>query len=148
MSIKDPIAHGENFYLYKECFSDDFVYLELEGCGFEASNNKVKVEIPIEVWEFIRSMDTLSFEHANLSDIQIESLVSDMVDEYTAKQGNDSKRSLLPAYFGNSDASRKELIKRGVDHFKKLRDRERAIQDMIQEFKRRHYANQHNADLH
>jgi len=50
MSTKVSISWDKNFHLYQEIFDVSNVYFKLEGCEFEATNDKVMVQIPIKVW--------------------------------------------------------------------------------------------------
>ena len=50
MSTKVTISHSSKHHLYEEIFDRSNVYLQIEGYDFEVSNNKVMIQIPIEVW--------------------------------------------------------------------------------------------------
>ena len=50
MSTKVSISWDKNFHLYQEIFDVSNVYFKIEGCEFEATNDKVMVQIPIKVW--------------------------------------------------------------------------------------------------
>lgn len=54
MSTKNYMAYGPIFQLYSDLFDESWIYLELKNTEFEASANRVKVAIPIAVWEAIR----------------------------------------------------------------------------------------------
>jgi len=59
MSTKATISHSDKYHLYKECFDEGLVYLQLDDpvCLqvdiWEASQGKVTVAVPIEVWQQI-----------------------------------------------------------------------------------------------
>ncbi len=56
MSPKCTIVHGSNFDFYQEALDDDHVYLELDTTHFEAGYGRVRVPIPIHIWETIRHL--------------------------------------------------------------------------------------------
>jgi len=53
MSTKVTLSYGKEFHFYQEIFDNGNVYLQVNGHEFEASNGKVLVQIPIEIWEKI-----------------------------------------------------------------------------------------------
>lgn len=50
MSTKITISHGPNYHLWEECFDRSSVYLRVEGHEYEVSNDRVMIQIPIEIW--------------------------------------------------------------------------------------------------
>lgn len=50
MSTKTTLSHGPNYHFYQEIFDVSNVYLQIEGYEYEVKNDKVMVQIPIEVW--------------------------------------------------------------------------------------------------
>ena len=53
MSTKITISYGPKFHFWEECFDKSNVYLGIEGYNYEVTNNKVTVQIPIEIWRTI-----------------------------------------------------------------------------------------------
>jgi hypothetical protein len=50
MSTKLTLSHNNQYHLYQEMFDVSNVYFRLDKCEFEASNDSVMIQIPIEVW--------------------------------------------------------------------------------------------------
>lgn len=53
MSTKVTLSHGRNYHFYEEMFDRSNVYLRMEGHEYEVTNDKVTIQIPIEVWRNI-----------------------------------------------------------------------------------------------
>jgi hypothetical protein len=53
MSTKITISYNEKYHFYEECFDKSNVYLRMDGCEFEVSNNMATIQIPIKVWRAI-----------------------------------------------------------------------------------------------
>ncbi len=53
MSTKVTLSHGGNYHFYEEMFDRSNVYLRMEGHEYEVTNDKVTIQIPIEVWRNI-----------------------------------------------------------------------------------------------
>ena len=53
MSTKITLSYGKEFHLYQEVCDTQNVYLSIDNCDFEASKNKVSIQIPIQIWEKI-----------------------------------------------------------------------------------------------
>ena len=53
MSTKVTLSHGQNYHFYEEIFDRSNVYLQIEGYEYEVRNDKVMVQVPIEVWRKI-----------------------------------------------------------------------------------------------
>jgi hypothetical protein len=140
MSTKVTVAYGNNFHFYRECLDEDFIYLELEGVEFEAGYNRVMVAIPVHIWEVIRKYEGVDLSWASRTDEEILEYVEKEVDERMERyqQTEEKKGKQLIALlgsipFGSADIDRSEQIKRGVSHFKRLREHQLQIQQAIQE---------------
>lgn len=86
MSTKSTLVSGKSFHLYEECFERDRnVYLELGGCSFETTPNRIVVEIPLAVWEVVRQHTSASYDLASLDDAQLLAEAEKRVDENRAE---------------------------------------------------------------
>ncbi len=68
MSRKVENFRGKHFELYKEWPNEDCVFVALEGFDFEASKNKVTVQIPVALWDVLRTYPGCATELAELDD--------------------------------------------------------------------------------
>jgi hypothetical protein len=145
MSTKSSIAHGPNFHLYWNFLEDADVYLELEGVKFEASENRIKVAIPLEIWEVIRQYSAVDLSFADKSDDElcqhVKFEVQERIKEYAA--ASEQKRKSLKISglqtYGTVDSSQDEQIARGMSHFTELRQRQAKIkQDILELMKMQH----------
>jgi hypothetical protein len=119
MSTKSTIAYGRNFHLYHEALDEDYVYLELEGTKFEASNNRVMVSIPVHVWEVIRRYPGI-----------------DLKDEAAGERSKGLVSLSGSLAFGAADQPRDQQIAAGVEYFTKVREHQRQIKQAIEELER------------
>jgi hypothetical protein len=140
MSTKATVAYGNNFHFYRECFDEDFMYLELEGVQFEAGYNRVMVPIPVHIWEIIRKYEGVDLSWASQTDPEIlryvEQEVDKRIDRYQQTGEEKGKRliALLGSIpFGSADIDRSEQIESGVSYFKNLREHQQQIKQAIQE---------------
>lgn len=135
MSTKCTIAYGEDFHLYRECFDEDGVYLQLRGKPqFKASADSAMVRIPAHIWEVIRTFPGVWLEWADKSDAEIRAIVEKDVDERIAEwRKAKSKRQKGWASFvggfvyGAADESRAAQIRRGLKEMLRRRDLQRRI---------------------
>lgn len=67
MSTKSSIARGLNYHLYTDLSVEATVYLELEGVAFETGKKRLKVAIPIAVWEVLRQYPGIDLSMADVS---------------------------------------------------------------------------------
>jgi len=143
MSVKITLAHGANFHFYNEVCDDDFVYLELIDVEFEATPRRVKVPIPIAVWETVRQTGGAIFNLAEADDEEIASRVEKEVNERIAnfleaqKTGKNSSFIRQAGWFvyGTADASREVQIAEGIEFYQTERQRQREIKSRMQEHK-------------
>ena len=142
MSTKASIAYGNNFHLYHECFDEENVYLELEGIEFNASPNRVTVTIPVAIWETIRQHRVVDLSYADKSDEEIKIMVEEQVEckikKYLAaseeKQQNFVSLSGSMCY-GMVDLPRDEQIKKGMEYYFELRERQLTVKNQIEALK-------------
>ena len=139
MSTKSSIAYGNNFHLYKECFDEENIYLELESVEFNASNNQVTVTIPVAIWEAIRTYGAVDLAYVNYSDAEIEAIVEEEVDrrieEYQSTKDEQAKKFVSLSgsiYYGSADLPRKEQIEKGVRYYRQVRESQIAIKNQIE----------------
>jgi hypothetical protein len=50
MSTKISISYGQNYHFYHEAFDVSNVYLQVEGYEYEVKNDRVMIQVPIEIW--------------------------------------------------------------------------------------------------
>lgn len=142
MSTKCTIAHGKQFHLYADSFDEDHIHLEIQDTQFEAGNNRVMVAIPVAMWEVIRRHTNLDLSFADQTDQAlreyVEQAVDDRIKEF-ASTGDRAKpiaaMSGLLAY-GAVDEPKDAQVKRGVEYFKNVRERQRKIRLEIADLQR------------
>lgn len=139
MSTKSTIAYGSTFHFYHEVLDDNYVYLELEQVAFEAAYNRVKVPIPVHIWEVIRQYPGIDLAWAEKSDQNILDYVTESVDDRLREyEEAEAKQKGLVALvgsmvFGMADSSREEQIEAGVAYYQKLREHQRQVKVAIAE---------------
>ncbi len=85
MSTKHTIAYAsDKFHFYRECFDEEHVYLELDNTNFKATKNRVMLQIPLSIWETIRSYGGAELKYRNLTDEQLLEQVEKEVNERIA----------------------------------------------------------------
>lgn len=130
MSTKSTICYGDNFHFYKDCFDEENVYLSLETINnISIENGVVTIAIPLEIWQNIRFFDN-KFEYANLSDEQINEIVTKAVEKRIENKGPISKLFGC-GIFGSFDLPKEEQIKNGIDFYRKQREKEMLIVEKI-----------------
>ncbi|MEL6578591.1 MAG: hypothetical protein AAFQ14_02475 [Cyanobacteria bacterium J06621_12] len=139
MSTKSSIVYGNSFHLYKECFDEENVYLELESVEFNASNNQVTVTIPVAIWEVIRAYGAVDLSYANYSDAEIETIVEEEVDrrmeKYRSTKDERARKfaSLSGSIcYGSAELPKNEQIENGVRYYRQVRERQLAIKNQIE----------------
>lgn len=55
MPTKCSIAHGADFRLYSDVFDEGHVFLRLDSAAFAATPGGATAQIPLHIWEFLRS---------------------------------------------------------------------------------------------
>ncbi|MBK1875605.1 hypothetical protein [Pelagicoccus mobilis] len=138
MSTKSGITHGSGFYLYKECFEDDRIYLRLEKPQFEATPDELTLSIPIEIWEHIRHYKAMETPYAKLSNAELDTMA-----KVLAKQAREASRkegrerifgALNPLTVNTEELSEENAIAEIASRLRKQRDKERALLDKIESF--------------
>ena len=94
MSTKSTLVFGKGFSLYEELLERvPHVWLALDGCEFEVSSRRVRVEIPLPVWEVLRQHTPARFDLAPLGDKQLlaeaEKRVENVRAEYRANRAHE-----------------------------------------------------------
>ena len=137
MSTKSTIAYGSNFHLYHEALDDEYVYLEVEGTQFEASYGRVMVPIPMHIWEVIRRYPSVDLSLADKTDEELRRHVEQTVDERLKRfQEADERTKSLTALagsltLGSVDQPREAQLTAGLEHYTRLREHQRQIQQAI-----------------
>lgn len=73
MSTKSSLVSGPSFHLFEECFDPaKNVWLDLDGCDFEATPRSLRIEIPLAVWEVIRQHSPARYDLVALTDAQLQ----------------------------------------------------------------------------
>lgn len=143
MSTVCSLAYDDSFHLYRECFDEENVYLELESVEFEATPGRVTVTIPIAIWETIREYSIQDLSYADKTDTEIEAMVIEAVESRIEEYNNcDDERqknfiSIVGAIcYGLADSTKEEQIAQGREYFRSLRDRQLAIKHQITALKK------------
>lgn len=138
MSTKIGIAHGKGFYLYKECFEDDRVYLRLEKPQFEATPDDLTLSIPIEIWELVRQCKIVETPYAKLSNTELASMARDLAKEARERPNKEGAErfagSLNPLTAGIEDLSDEDALAEVSSRLSKRRVKERALLEKIETF--------------
>ncbi|MEY4530958.1 MAG: hypothetical protein RLZZ156_1679 [Deinococcota bacterium] len=85
MSTKSSLSTGPKHHLYREALDDEHIYLELSEVDFEASKDRVTVQIPLEIWMTIKGLGTPDTTLADITDDQLLEQVTQEVQERIAK---------------------------------------------------------------
>jgi hypothetical protein len=86
MSTKCSLVSGDKFHLFEESFDlAHNVWLDLDGCRFEATPHGLRIEIPLAIWETIRQHSPANFDLARLTDAQLKADAGKRVDERRAE---------------------------------------------------------------
>lgn len=142
MSTKCSIAHGADFHLYSDSFDEEHVFLELDNVGYKVTPGCVTVEIPLHVWEYLRSFPGADLSAAMLSDAQILQDAEDAVDERLAKAASDGKDAQLALarlggefLMGSIDLPRDQQVAKYVAYRNRQRERQKAVLARIEALK-------------
>jgi len=140
MSTKCTIVHGDNFHFYHEVLDDDHVYLELDTTHFEAGYGRVMVPIPIHIWETIRYLGGARLDLVDQQDDELVAMVHSEVDqriaEYQQIGRDDPGRAAFASFigclpYGTADTPRVDQIRKGVEYFRRERQRQREVRAQI-----------------
>jgi hypothetical protein len=139
MSTKCTIVHGDSFHFYHEVFDDDHVYLELDTTHFEAGYGRVMVPIPIHIWETIRYLGGAQLDLVDKQDDELVAMVHSEVDQRIAEYqqvARDPDRAAFASFigclpYGKADTPRVDQIRKGVEYFRRERQRQREVRARI-----------------
>lgn len=133
MSTKDSIAYKHNtFHLDYELFDEEHIYFELTGAAFQATPERIRVRIPLEIWAVIRSRAAVRLPWAERPDAEIRSHVEREVDERIEKALAGTYWIFGSFIYGAADQPREEQVRRGMKHYRQVRDRHSRIAQAIQ----------------
>lgn len=136
MSTKNYMAYGPNFQLYSELFDESWVYLELKNTEFEASANRVKVAIPIFVWEAIRFHTAIDFSKVNSTDEELAEEAKQLVADYLSPKNNDLRYlGLSSIHYGEANLSNEDRVQYVLSNFRIERDHQVKLKNEIDALK-------------
>lgn len=96
MSTKCSLVWGKKFHVYTDCLDNHaFVYIQLDGAEFQASPDFVTIQVPLLIWEYIRTYSPARYNLAHLSDQKLMQL---------AKKRTIERKKLLQRAKPNSPA--------------------------------------------
>ncbi len=140
MSTKSTIAHGPGFHFYHEALDEDHVYLELETTNFEAGYGRVRLPVPIHIWETIRHLGGANLDLVDKTDEELRADVEREVDErietYRKALHDYPDRAALVGLFGalvygTADRPRAHQIECGMAYYRARRQHQREIRASI-----------------
>ena len=129
MSTKSTLLSFDSVHLYTEAFDDKNVYLEMDNIKFNASNNQITLEIPIEIWEVIRQKEAIYHYCHDWTDDYIKDYVENEVSKRINEKG--ILRIFGMFIYGDADDCKEEQIKIGIDYYTKKRTEENALINKI-----------------
>ena len=151
MSTKSSLVSGPSFHLYEECFDPaKNVWLDLDGCDFEATPRGLRIEIPLAIWEVIRQHSPACYDLAALNDAQLQAEAEKRVDAHRADYqaaldaplssppSPDDNRRPSPAlafFYRHAGLPREEHLADVVAELRTERDAQRALQQQIAQLK-------------
>lgn len=136
MSTKNYMVYGPNFQLYSELFDESWVYLELKNTEFEASANRVKVAIPIAVWEAIRFHTVIDFSKVNSTDEELAEEAKQLVADYLSPKNDDLRHlGFSSIHYGEANLSNEDRVQYVLSNFKIERDHQIKLKSEIDAFK-------------
>lgn len=140
MSTKITLAHGDRFHFYNEVCDHAHVYLELNGFEFKATHSGVTVQIPLDIWALMHRCGPPKFGLAPKTDEEMLASVESDVDHRIQAFENartDRERAMENLFghltYGEVSDPRVVQIERGLELFRIVRARERAIIARIEE---------------
>ena len=141
MSTKISIAHGADFHLYSESFDEEHVFLRLDNAYYQASPGSVTVEIPLHVWEHLRSFPGADLSAAQLSDAEILREAEDAVNKRLATAASNGEEAqfilarLGGALMGSVDLPRDQQVANYVAYRNRQREQQKAVLARIEALK-------------
>jgi hypothetical protein len=145
MSTRSTIAYSDRFHLYEDLTDPDNVQLELDTTDFDASYGRVRVAVPLHVWEVIREYAVARFDLADMDDAALEAYVKGAVTErlkkiakHQAATGKaDSIYSWIgSATYGSGTDPYEKQVETGIISLKQERKRQREIRAAIENLKK------------
>lgn len=136
MSTKINLISGDGYKVYRQCFDDENIYLQLTDVEVMKSDNTHIIVIPNWMWENIKKANSLTdLSLINLSDEEIMKKTTEEVDSRIkelslfGKEDNMAKLINMEKYvvFGDSKSPRDEQIKKGMSFYLKQRDRQKDL---------------------
>ena len=102
MSTKSSLAWAEEFHLYTDYREPGKVFLRLDGTAFEATNQSVTVQMPVALWEFLRTQPAADFNLADKPDEELRAMAVKEADEAEAhwRKLTPAQRKRLPGFLG------------------------------------------------
>ena len=143
MSTRSTLAYGEGFHLFHDLVDTDFfVHLSLDNVEFTVSPGNVTVKIPVAIWEFLRTIPTITLEYADMTDEDILWRVKSEVAvriHMAEEEGSQQKSWILSRsslVFGDIKDPEEEQIKSGLAYFHHMRGMQQGIASKLREFKK------------
>ena len=140
MSRKTDSFGGRNFELYKEWPAEDCVVLALEGFGFEATKNKVTVQIPAALWEVLRTYPGCVTELAPLDDrellVRAQQIVDGHIAEWKSLPAKRRKHELWNFYLRDAGKPRIRQLRSELERLLEERASQRAMLRRIAAYKK------------
>lgn len=134
MSTRATLVSGSTFHLFEEVLDEEHVYLELEATAFEATPERVCVQIPLPVWEVIRGYSPFDDSLADLDEAALYAKVEAEVDERIKAYHKNNRTGLFGIFvFGPADSPREEQLEQGLTWHKEKRARQRRLREAIQQ---------------
>ncbi len=144
MSTKCTLAFGKGFHLFEEGFDQRHnVWLDLDGCAFEATPHGIRLEIPLAIWEVIRQHTPARFDLAPLTDAQLLAEAEKRVDAHRAEyratlaeqraariasKGNQRRKTVTPFFYRDARLPRKEHLAGTLAKLRAERSAQRKLQ--------------------
>lgn len=140
MSRKVENFGGKHFELSKEWPNEDCVFLTLEGFDFEASKNKVTLQIPAPLWDVLRTYPGCMTELAELDDkallARAEKTVDERIAEWEKLSPKDKKPALWNFYLRDAGKPRIEQVRLELESLLADRDSQAAMLRKIAAYKK------------
>lgn len=136
MSTKATIYAGDKFHFYNECYDDDNVYLELEDVEYFAERNSVTIAIPNELWQVLREYESVGdLKFAEYTDEQIQQHVVTHLRTIKLSEEATHLSCFMFMYGDIANTTEEEQIKKGIEYFSNLREKQKNIKAKINEIK-------------
>ena len=133
MSTKSSLSTGPKHHLYREALDDEHIYLELSDVDFEASKDRVTVQIPLEIWMTIKSLGTPDTTLVDMTDDQLLEKttreVQERIAQYNGQSGQQPSFLRLIGYgvYGAVTDSEDQQIQAGMAFYKQKRQKQQEM---------------------